>query len=188
MRRLLLLLLLLPPTLWAQSAYTTHPQCRKVREMTVLTVVPGGNDMNTQEVVAFNDEGVAVSVTRRGFGGEHTYPLQPTDCRVVMDADGDTAEVHTATYSAYYVYRKPHVRSAAKVYHYRDCVVAHYRVMTYNRRGDVVQCRRFSPDDLLEERVRYRYTYDAEGNWTARDYILNGKLRYTVTRQIRYAD
>lgn len=187
MKRILYLFLLLPLAMGAQGIYATHSSARPVREMVVRLSVPSGQDMNQQETVQFDSTGRAVSVTKRGFGGEVTYTFGPEqNVRAVVDQDGDTLEVHRPGYSAFYAYRRPHQRSAAKVYYYKDGVVSYYRLQLYNKKGDVVMSRRYTPDDLLEETAKYRYRYDTEGNWVARDYILDNKTRYTHTREIQY--
>lgn len=182
-----LALMLLPLAAWAQGLYATHPTARPVRAMIVHLYVPNGQDMNQQENVQFDSTGRPQSITKWGFGGEVHYLIAPEqNLRAVVDADGDTLEVHRPGSSTYYAYRKPHRRSAAKVYYYKDGAVNYYRLLRYNRHGDVATSRRYSPDDLLEEKAKYRYRYDSEGNWVERRYVLNGKIRYTHTRAIHY--
>ena len=224
MRLLPLILLLLPFTLGAQDLYATRFQARPAKQIICLTTVPGGNDMNRQQVVQCNEKGEPVRVTIKGFGGEQTSDLNGGNAQedYGIDADGDTVSLTRTTatqcLTTHYAYRRPHQRLAAKTY----CValathtLLYYQMDEYNKRGQVVRSMKYTPDDVPQTQWRYkydsmgnvvssteiryddaghkegttlttyRYTYDSEGNWTRKDYLLNGQLMYTHTREIIY--
>ncbi|MCF0199445.1 MAG: hypothetical protein HUK02_09000 [Bacteroidaceae bacterium] len=171
-RIILLLLWLTPIIASAQSLCSVNPKGGKVRQMVCTTLVPNGQDMNRQETIDCNTDGVPIRRTVKGFGGEQTYSLPPAsniaDCRI--DADGDTVYLSYAPTPArykmatYIVYRKPHCRSAAKTYCIAvdSALLEYYSMERYNAKGLVTRRCQYAPDDMLMSQTDVKY--DKRGN------------------------
>lgn len=118
--------------------------------------------------------------------------------------------------STYHIYSKPHKHSVSIAYKMaKDGSLQYRTLLRYNKKGLLSETRQFSLDEELQSISKYQYdkynnctkrtltyfepdgskrtsveqhrfSYDAYGNWTRCEYLVDGRHYYTITREILY--
>lgn len=120
---------------------------------------------------------------------------------------------HSSTYN---IFSKAHKHSVSIAYNFnKEGELSNRTIYFYNKKNLVAKVQRFSPDEMLQSYTTYKYdkhnncvkqtntnfnegrkestntnehrfTYDAYGNWTECQYLVDGKHHYTIKREIVY--
>lgn len=67
----------------------------------------------------------------------------------------------------------------------KDRKVTNYNTYRYNEQGDLASAKLFANMENIEIEITYKY--DANGNWTEKQFSLNGKIIQVTTRNIQYS-
>ncbi|MDY5969232.1 MAG: hypothetical protein SPJ13_04365 [Bacteroidales bacterium] len=174
----------------------------KAKTVTQLTRFVGGQDLNKEEIWEFNEQGLLLRHTKKGFGGEHvtSYPLpRETDKRqmTLRDDDGDILEVRhyasdgrTLLTTIHYVYAKGGSLAATVAYHYSATdtgVVESHTETYYDKAGRVASVEQHGADATLLMTERYKYNRHGDLKQRTQQFFNDTQTdKVKETRQYKY--